>query len=123
MTEPAGPPPTTSTRSRSITDAYYATGCTFAGPWDLVYTPAVAVRVAEDGWFYVVRDPDGRRHAPEAMRIVAGDGSILTRRRHGYAARLEVIDESGADLPVATLVRAASAVGRALEKHGDSLAC
>jgi hypothetical protein len=71
----------------------------------------------DQAWHWVV-EPDGGKHAPAAAHRVAGDGRVLTRRPHGYAARLRVHDESGAGLHVATLLRAAAAAGRALEESG-----
>ncbi len=71
------------------------------------------------GWYYVV-EPDGGRHAAPERRLRAGDGRILTRRLHGFDARLSVEDASGAELPRATWVRAASAVGRVLETRGHT---
>jgi len=68
------------------------------------------------GWSYVA-EPDDGRHVPEdVLRVRARDGALLTKRAHGYPARVEVVDESGADLRRATLVRAAAAVGEALER-------
>lgn len=74
-------------------------------------------QAVDRGWYYVV-EPDGGAHAPPEARIVAGDGRVLTRRAHGWPARIELVDESGADLPVATWLRAAGAVGRVLERDG-----
>lgn len=71
------------------------------------------------GWFYVV-EPEGGRHAPAERTLVAGDGRRLTRRLHGHAGRLWLSDESGAGLSRATWVRAASAIGRALEARGET---
>ncbi len=71
------------------------------------------------GWYYVV-EPDGGVHAPESARIVADDGAVLTRRLHGYPARVEVVDETGGTLPVAAWLRAAAAVGHALEGLGKA---
>jgi sulfatase maturation enzyme AslB (radical SAM superfamily) len=53
------------------------------------------------GWFYVVE----------------ADGALV-RRAHGWSARVEVIDASGGEFRVATLLRAAAAVGHAAERHG-----
>ena len=69
------------------------------------------------GWYYVV-EPDDGRHAPESRRIVADDGAVLTRRLHGQPGRIEVVDESGAELPVATWLRAQAALGAVLEDRG-----
>ena len=63
----------------------------------------------ERGWYYVV-EPDGGRHAPPARRLATPDGRILTVRHHGHPGRVEVLDGSRT-LPVATLLRAARAVG------------
>lgn len=71
-----------------------------------------------DDWFYVV-EPSGERRPG---RIVAGDGRVLVRRPHGYAARLCVEDRSGDPLPVATWLRAAATAGAALEATGDGTA-
>jgi radical SAM superfamily enzyme YgiQ (UPF0313 family) len=65
-------------------------------------------------WYYVV-EPQG---APRTGTILAGDGRRLSRRVHGYAARVCVDDSSGAALPLATLLRAAAAAGTALEAKG-----
>ena len=69
------------------------------------------------GWYYVI-EPDGGQWAPPDQRLFADDGAVLTRRLHGHPTRTEVVDASGAALPAATLVRAAAAVGRALEDAG-----
>ncbi len=66
------------------------------------------------GWYYV-REPEQGRWAPAEDHIVADDGAVLTRRLHGFPGHLETVDASGASLSVATLLRAAGAVGRALE--------
>ncbi len=63
----------------------------------------------ERGWYYLV-EPDGGRHAPADRRLPTPDGRVLTVRHHGSPGRVEVIDPSRA-LPVATLLRAARAVG------------
>ena len=70
------------------------------------------------GWFYVV-EPAAGEHAPAGSGLAAGDGRVLTRRLHGHTGRVWVRDESGAGLGRATWVRAASAVGRALEDRGS----
>ncbi len=62
------------------------------------------------GWFYV-REPS----VPPVKHVKDGQGNLLTRRLHGYPARVQVLDESGANLPVATRLRAAASVGFALE--------
>ncbi|NCG21032.1 MAG: hypothetical protein GWP91_18640 [Rhodobacterales bacterium] len=70
------------------------------------------------GWFYV-REPA----VPPTKHVLDGQGNPLTRRLHGYPARIQVLDQSGVDLPVATWLRAAAAVGFALETlPGSSLA-
>lgn len=69
------------------------------------------------GWFYVL-EPDGGARAPADARIVAEDGAVLTRRLHGHPGRVDVVDEVGG-LPAATLLRVASAVGRAQEDAGQ----
>ena len=69
------------------------------------------------GWFYVI-EPDQGAHAPLDRQIVADDGAVLTRRPHGFPGRLEAVDLSGESLPVATLLRATSAVGLAFEARG-----
>ena|GEM_PF-834953 len=66
------------------------------------------------GWFYVI-EPDNGKHAPEAKRITAGDGRILTRRLHGFAGHIQVHDHIG--LPTATLLRSAAAIGHTLESQ------
>jgi hypothetical protein len=64
------------------------------------------------GWYYLV-EPDGGRHAPEGRRLPVGDGRVLTVRHHGSPGRVQVIDESR-KLSVATMLRAARAVGERL---------
>ena len=76
-------------------------------------------QVIDRGWFYVLESNEGR-YAPPEKRLVADDGAVLTRRLHGYPARVEVEDRSGCDLPVATLLRAAAAVGHGLERRGHT---
>ncbi len=66
------------------------------------------------GWFYV-QEPDNGAHLPASRRIIAPDGRVLSRRLHGFAGNIRVFDESGASLPRATLLRAASAIGHGLE--------
>jgi MoaA/NifB/PqqE/SkfB family radical SAM enzyme len=73
------------------------------------------------GWFYVV-EPDGGRWAPVDARILAADGRVLTRRLHGCRARVALSDESGAGISRVARLRAATAVGRALESLGDGTA-
>src|SRR5207249_2295219 len=51
----------------------------------------IAGPTADGAWFYVV-EPEGGRHAPEAGKTVTADGLVLTRRPHGYPARVEVVD-------------------------------
>ncbi|HHO53495.1 MAG TPA: radical SAM protein [Deltaproteobacteria bacterium] len=59
------------------------------------------------GWHYVVeQDQDA---VPVDQRIVTRGGRILTRRPHGHAGRIEVVDRVG--LPVAAGLRASAAVG------------
>jgi hypothetical protein len=67
----------------------------------------------ERGWFYVV-EPDQGEHSPEADRLLAGDGRVLSRRLHGFPGHIQVHDTVG--LPTATLLRAAAAVGHSLER-------
>lgn len=81
----------------------------------------MVVRVVEDGAYFYVHEPDGGSFCPERARIVTPSGKVVSRRRHGYAARVEVIDETASELPVATLLRAAAAVGRAVERRDDAL--
>jgi MoaA/NifB/PqqE/SkfB family radical SAM enzyme len=81
----------------------------------------MAVRLTEDGSYFYVFEPDLGHHAEERARLSTADSRVVTRRKHGYAARVEVLDESGLDLPLATSLRAASAFGRALERLGDAL--
>ena len=68
------------------------------------------------GWYYLI-EPDDGQHAPPP-RIRARGGRILTRRLVGWPGRIVVEDSSGAGLHPASLLRAASAAGRALEAHG-----
>lgn len=76
---------------------------------------ATAERKAIDrGWYYVI-EPDEGAWAPSDRKITAGDGRTLTRRLNGHPGRVEVVDNSGLNLPIATLLRAANAVGRAQE--------
>lgn len=75
-------------------------------------------RAAARGWYYLV-EPEGGVHAPEALRLIAGDGAVLTRRLQGSLARVRVHDRSGLALPPAALLRAAQAVGLALEARGE----
>ncbi|TNF23614.1 MAG: hypothetical protein EP329_27070, partial [Deltaproteobacteria bacterium] len=70
------------------------------------------------GWSYVAEPDDGRHVPDDTLRVRARDGRILTKRAHGFPGRVEVVDESGADLPRATLIRAAAAAGEALERLG-----
>lgn len=60
----------------------------------------------ERGWFYLV-EPEAGRFAPADRRVVAPDGRVLTVRHQGNPGRVEV----RGDAPVATLLRAARAVG------------
>lgn len=71
------------------------------------------------GWYYVI-EPEQGRWAPIDRRITADDGAVLTRRLHGYPQRIEVVDASGLALPIATRLRAASALGRVLEQQGHT---
>jgi hypothetical protein len=64
------------------------------------------------GWYYLV-EPNGGRHAPAGRRLAVDDGRTLTVRHHGSPGRVEVVDGSRT-LPVATLLRAARAVGEQL---------
>lgn len=70
------------------------------------------------GWYYVV-EAETAPSAPPDTHVVARDGRVLTRRAHGFPARVEVTDASGEGLPRVTLLRAADAVGAALEQLGD----
>lgn len=79
------------------------------------------VPLMEDGAYFYVYEPDGGAHCPKAQRISTRDGRVLSRRRHGYAARVEVADVSDGILPIATLLRAAAAVGRAVEHAPGAL--
>lgn len=75
------------------------------------------------GWYYVF-EPDDGAHAPPGAIVRAGDGRALSRRLHGVPGRIDVADASGAALPAATLLRAAAAVGAALESrhlHGHEV--
>ncbi len=80
--------------------------------------PPAPERVAIDqGWFYVAESDASAGHATDPV-LRARDGAPLTRRLHGYRARVLVTDRSGAGLPVAAHVRVAEAMGRALEAAG-----
>ena len=70
------------------------------------------------GWSYVVEPDDGRHVPADTLRVLAKDGRILTKRAHGWPARVEVVDDSGAALPRAALIRAGAAAGEALERLG-----
>jgi MoaA/NifB/PqqE/SkfB family radical SAM enzyme len=78
----------------------------------------MVVRLGEDGSFFYVHEPEAGRHAPERARVVTSDGRVLTRRPHGYDVRIELIDETTRDLPVASWLRAAAAFGRGLPPGG-----
>ncbi|MBK7758112.1 MAG: hypothetical protein IPI35_17295 [Deltaproteobacteria bacterium] len=67
----------------------------------------------ERGWYYVVEPHEGR-YAPPERRLRAPDGRVLTVRAHGHPGRVEVIDAVGGS-PVASLLRAARAVGEATD--------
>ena len=79
----------------------------------------MAEREAIDrGWFYVL-EPSAGEHVPSGRLILADDGQPLSRRVHGAVGRILVRDLSGAHLPAATLLRAAAALGEALESRGE----
>ncbi len=59
--------------------------------------------LVDRGWFHVV-----------------GDDGTRVRRAHGWRSRVEVIDSSGADLPVATFLRAGAAAGHFGDQHPDA---
>ena len=67
----------------------------------------------ERGWYYVVEPQEGR-YAPPERQLRAPDGRVLTVRAHGHPGRVEVIDAVGGS-PVASLLRAARAVGEATD--------
>jgi hypothetical protein len=72
------------------------------------------------GWFYVV-EPEQGAHLGHARRIDAPDGRVLSRRLHGFPGHIRVFDKSGAQLPRATMLRAAAAVGHGIEVGGHPL--
>lgn len=80
----------------------------------------MSLRLPEDGASFFVIEPEGGRFAPERGKVVTASGQVLTRRRHGTAARVEVHDRTGR-LPQAALLRAAAAIGRALEGRQGTL--
>jgi MoaA/NifB/PqqE/SkfB family radical SAM enzyme len=66
----------------------------------------------ERGWWYAIeRNP---AEVPPERRIEAADGRLLTRRLHGYTARVHATGDASR----ATLLLAASATGRVLESLG-----
>jgi MoaA/NifB/PqqE/SkfB family radical SAM enzyme len=67
---------------------------------------------SDRGWYYLV-EPESGRWAPPTRRLATPDGRVLTVRHHGSPGRVEVLDP-GKTLPVATLLRAARAVGERL---------
>ena len=75
-------------------------------------------RVAIDqGWFYVAEtEASAARSTGRVLRSRAQEP--LTRRAHGYRARVLVTDHSPHHLPVAAWLRTAEAMGRALEAAG-----
>lgn len=69
------------------------------------------------GWYYVV-EPDDGAHVPDTVRIIRDPSErALTRRLQGTPGRIQVVDQSGASLPHATLLRAAAAVGHHLSNE------
>ncbi len=87
--------------------------------WQVKTTGASRVnerQTIDRGWFYVLEPEDGA-NAPESKRIRADDGRVLTRRLHGFPGHLEVTGPR--DVPRATLLRAAAAVGHSLEALGQ----
>jgi len=69
-------------------------------------------QVIDQGWFYV------RESSPKGAS--AEHDEVLSRRKHGYPGKIEVVDRSVEPLCRARLLRAAAAVGFALEEHGRS---
>lgn len=82
----------------------------------------MTVRLTGESAYFYVREPEAGQHAPERARILTADGTVLTRRPRDYAARLEVLDETGRGLHPGVLLRAAAAVARPLEARGQGLA-
>jgi len=76
-------------------------------------------RTIERGWYYV-REPSDAGRGPVASDrgIRAEDGTWLTRRLHGHPGAAVVTDVTTKGLPVAASLRAAGALGRALEARG-----
>ena len=70
------------------------------------------------GSYYVV-EPEQGRFAPPKARIGAGDKRVLSKRPHGYPARVEVVDRTTHGVPRVALMRAADAAAHALERLGD----
>ena len=88
----------------------------------LLKTPTAASpeRIAIDqGWFYVAETAASAAEASDRV-LSSRSGALLTRRAHGYRARVLVRDRSPEPLPVAGLVRVAEAMGRALETSSES---
>lgn len=80
------------------------------------------LRLTGESAYFYVREPEAGQHAPERARILTAGGTVLTRRPRDYAARLEVVDETGRGLHPGVLLRAAAAVARPLEARGQGLA-
>ena len=77
-------------------------------------------RTIERGWYYVREAPErvADGSVPADRLIRADDGAWLTRRLHGHPGVAVVTDATDGGLPVAARLRAAGALGRALEARG-----
>lgn len=71
------------------------------------------IEAIDRGWWYAIESDAAV--PPREPRVEAADGRLLTRRLHGYEARVHVANR--ADASRATLLLAASAVGRLLEER------
>lgn len=70
------------------------------------------------GWYYVA-EADRSAEGLGVRILEADDGSLLSRRAHGYPARVCIAADPGVSR--ATLVRVASCVGRAIEQGAPDL--
>jgi hypothetical protein len=77
-------------------------------------------RTIERGWYYVREAPERVADGcvPADRLIRADDGAWLTRRLHGHPGVAVVTDATDDGVPVAASLRAAGALGRALETRG-----